>query len=197
MQTGNVAYKEDSCAPSIRPHNGKSYIGFNAPGEVFFLCIAERPEGPYEMISFHTILSVGLQIMYPPSEHHLPRPLIFAHCSERVNNTSPKRRRSAVEIQALLNRYHQRQVTQAEFVIGEGICLSTLVRYLRREAPLASTVGQRNFIEIEPSGSLLAGDRPEPFRVFLPNDVSMEIPAGFCAGEVARLLSVIAGMTAS
>ena len=114
-----------------------------------------------------------------------------------MNNPSPKRHRSAAEIQALLTRYHQSQIPKAEFVIGEGLCLSTLARYLRREAPLASAVGQRNFIEIEPSACMLAGDRPEPFRVFLPNQVSLEIPAGFCAGELARLLSVIAGRAAS
>lgn len=53
MKDGKVAYRGGSWAPCIRHHHGKFYIGFNTPDEGFFLCIAERPEGPYEMISFH------------------------------------------------------------------------------------------------------------------------------------------------
>lgn len=53
MQDGKVAYRGGSWAPCIRHHNGRFYIGFNTPDEGFFLCIAERPEGPYEMIPFH------------------------------------------------------------------------------------------------------------------------------------------------
>jgi len=53
MQDGKVAYRGGSWAPCIRYHNGKFYIGFNTPDEGFFLCIADRPEGPYEMVPFH------------------------------------------------------------------------------------------------------------------------------------------------
>lgn len=52
MQNGKVAYRGGSWAPCIRHHNGKFYIGFNTPDEGFFMCIAERPEGPYEMVPF-------------------------------------------------------------------------------------------------------------------------------------------------
>ena len=53
MQDGKVAYRGGSWAPCIRHHNGKFHIGFNTPDEGFFMCIAGRPEGPYEMIPFH------------------------------------------------------------------------------------------------------------------------------------------------
>jgi len=52
MREGKTAYRGGSWAPCIRHHQGKFYIGFNTPDEGFFLCIAERPEGPYEMIPF-------------------------------------------------------------------------------------------------------------------------------------------------
>jgi len=52
LQDGKAAYRGGSWAPCIRHHNGKFHIGFNTPDEGFFMCIAERPEGPYEMIPF-------------------------------------------------------------------------------------------------------------------------------------------------
>jgi xylan 1,4-beta-xylosidase len=53
LKDGKVAYKGGSWAPCIRHHNGKFYIGFNTPDEGFFMCIAARPEGPYERVPFH------------------------------------------------------------------------------------------------------------------------------------------------
>ena len=43
-----------------------------------------------------------------------------------------KRRRNGAEIEALIERYRQSGLAQAEFVRGEGICLATLSRYLRK-----------------------------------------------------------------
>jgi beta-xylosidase len=56
MTDGKAAYRGGSWAPCIRHHGGKFHIGFNTPDEGFFLCIADKPEGPYEMIPFHTEL---------------------------------------------------------------------------------------------------------------------------------------------
>ena len=53
MREGKVAYRGGSWAPCIRYHNGKFHIGFNTPDEGFFMCISDRPEGPYELIPFH------------------------------------------------------------------------------------------------------------------------------------------------
>ena len=44
-----------------------------------------------------------------------------------------KHRRSSSEIGDLHHRYCQSQLTQAQFVKQEGICLATLARYLQRE----------------------------------------------------------------
>lgn len=52
MADGAVAYRGGSWAPCIRHREGKFYIAFCTPAEGFFLCIAERPEGPYERIAF-------------------------------------------------------------------------------------------------------------------------------------------------
>lgn len=52
MADGAVAYRGGSWAPCIRHRDGKFYIAFCTPAEGFFMCIAEKPEGPYERISF-------------------------------------------------------------------------------------------------------------------------------------------------
>jgi len=52
MMDGAVAYRGGSWAPCMRHHQGKFYIGFCTPAEGFFLCIADRAEGPYERIAF-------------------------------------------------------------------------------------------------------------------------------------------------
>lgn len=52
MQHGLVAYRGGSWAPFIRHRAGKFYIGYCTPAEGFFMAIADRPEGPYEIIPF-------------------------------------------------------------------------------------------------------------------------------------------------
>ena len=115
-----------------------------------------------------------------------------------MENIQPckQRRRSAPEIRELIARYRQSQLTQADFVQGEGICLATLSRYLRREKSKCLATGSRGFIEIAPVNTFGPSVRPEPFRVCLREGVTVEIYPGFCGGEVARLLSLIAGMGA-
>lgn len=112
------------------------------------------------------------------------------------NQPCKSRRRSVSEVRELLARYRQSQVAQAEFVKGEGICLATLARYLRREKSKCQATGSRGFVEIAPMNAFGPSVRPEPFRVCLREGVTVEIYPGFCGGEVARLLSLIAGMGA-
>ncbi len=52
MVAGQVAYRGGSWAPFIRHRDGKFFIGFCTPAEGFFMCIADRPEGPYEILPF-------------------------------------------------------------------------------------------------------------------------------------------------
>lgn len=52
MAGGTAAYRGGSWAPCIRHHEGKFYIAFCTPAEGFFLCIGDRPEGPYERVGF-------------------------------------------------------------------------------------------------------------------------------------------------
>jgi beta-xylosidase len=52
MAEGAAAYRGGSWAPCIRHRSGKFYIAFCTPAEGFFLCISDRPEGPYERIGF-------------------------------------------------------------------------------------------------------------------------------------------------
>ena len=110
------------------------------------------------------------------------------------NNPIRQRRRSATEIQELLQRYHQSQLTQAEFVKAEGICLGTLSRHLRREK-LKSIGGEpHGFVEIDPVNAIQSIAHRDPFRVCLSEGVSVEIYPGFCAVEVTRLFSVLNAM---
>ena len=43
-----------------------------------------------------------------------------------------KRGRSLEEILDLVHRYRRSQLSQRQFIVGEGICLTTLHKYLRR-----------------------------------------------------------------
>ena len=104
-----------------------------------------------------------------------------------------QRRRSASEIGELLIRYRQSQLNQARFVKKEGICLATLARYLRREKSTHLPAGPQGFVEIAPAAARLPFERSEPFRIRLREDIGLEVPPGFCASELARLLAVLNG----
>lgn len=107
-----------------------------------------------------------------------------------------QRRRSPSEIGQLLNRFRQSQLTQAQFVKEEGICLATLARYLRREKSTPQSILPQGFVEIAPVNAGPSVRYNEPFRVGLREGISVEIHSGFCASELARLLSVLNRMDA-
>ena len=75
-----------------------------------------------------------------------------------INHIQRKRRRNPSEIQELLNRYRQSQVSQVEFVRGEGICVATLRNYINGEGGLSAGVS-RPFIEVERAESADIGRR--------------------------------------
>ena len=63
-----------------------------------------------------------------------------------------KRRRSASEIRKLVDRFRGRGLSRANFVHNEGICISTLQRYLQSQS--AQPTGLRHseplsFLEVE------------------------------------------------
>ena len=114
------------------------------------------------------------------------------------NATQRKRRRSGAEIQAIVERYYQSGLNRTQFVQGEGICLMTLSRYLKKARPgtLPSSQTPVHFIEMERAAQIPvfeagSGNRRDPYRISFAHGVSLEIPAGFCVKEAASLLELL------
>ncbi len=106
-----------------------------------------------------------------------------------------KRRRGASEIRKLVDRFRASGLSRADFVRHEGICLSTLHRYLQSQS--AAPAGLRHsappsFLEVE-SGepSAVSSAQRGMYRLSLNGGVALEIPPGFSRGELAVLLAVI------
>lgn len=101
----------------------------------------------------------------------------------------------------MLNRYEQSQLTQAEFVKKEGICLATLTRHLKKARTRAATASSAQagcFIEVEQKDELLPSDsdqrRRNFYRLSIAGAMELEIPSGFCTREVASLLELISSL---
>ena len=119
---------------------------------------------------------------------------------------STKRHRSLSEIYQLLARFRQSGLSQLRFARDEGVCLSTLHRYLKRFADVdpsacsgfAVRPSPVAFLEIEaPHGSdsvqasMPNPQQRSPFRLTLASGSVLEIPAGFCRGEAEFLLALV------
>ena len=106
-------------------------------------------------------------------------------------HSSRRKRRSEVEIRELLERYHRSDSTQSTFARSEGICVATLARYLRNERASALAAVPR-FVEVEDGG--FAPGCSGSFVVRFGGELSLDIPRGFCSGEAARLVLMIAAL---
>ena len=98
-----------------------------------------------------------------------------------------KRRRGASEISKLVDRFRASGLSRADFVRHEGICLSTLHRYLQSQSP--EPAGLRHsappsFLEVE-SGEppAVSSAQRGMYRIFLNAGVALEIPRGFYAAS--------------
>ena len=92
------------------------------------------------------------------------------------------KRRSAEEIEQLLDQYRASGLTQIEYCRRAGVALSTLSRHLRRHGG----TGQR-LIQVR------VGAAPEPdpgFVLVLGNGRRIEAGWRFSDGELARLIRV-------
>jgi hypothetical protein len=119
---------------------------------------------------------------------------------------SSKRHRTIPEIRQLLARFLRSGVSQLHFARNEGVCLSTLRRYLKRfpgsdtgAPPGAPPPLSVPFLEVECSGaphSLPAfapnPQQQSPFRLTFAGGSVLEIPAGFCRSEAEFLLALVA-----
>ena len=134
-----------------------------------------------------------------------------------------RRQRGAVEVAEVVARYRASRLTQERFCRSEGIGLSTLSGYLRRErngalppglvgAPamarfleveLESVIRERPGAEAHGSGACdeneraAAGSRAQrDYRVEFGDGLSVEVSGGFVAGELERLIAIVLEATA-
>ena len=119
---------------------------------------------------------------------------------------STKRHRSLSEIYQLLARFRQSGLSQLRFARDEGVCLSTLQRYLKRfpdvDPSACSGFAVRPspvaFLEVEPAcGGSAQPFAPNPrqrspFRLTFASGSILEIPPGFCHTEAQFLLNLVA-----
>ena len=116
------------------------------------------------------------------------------------HSSQAKRHRSPLEIRKLLSRFHSGALSQTEFVQAEGLCLSTLSRYLSAHRASAAPASQKarahSFLELEPSPpSPPASPRRAAYHLLLKTDFVLEVPGGFCGQEVAVLLSLLSNVS--
>ena len=93
-------------------------------------------------------------------------------------------KRSAEEIQRLLEGYRQRTVTRAEYCRGHGISTSTLDYHLHREA----LKSQPRLARVRLAPSTEAADI---FAVLLRNGRRIESGWNFRDADLARLIRVV------
>jgi hypothetical protein len=117
-----------------------------------------------------------------------------------------KRHRTIPEIRQLLARFRRSGLSQLHFARNEGVCLSTLRRYLKRFPGSDSGVPSGAppplslpFLEVECQGaphSLPAfapnPQQQSPFRLTFAGGSVLEIPAGFCRSDAEFLLALVA-----
>ena len=127
-----------------------------------------------------------------------------------------RRHRSALEIRQLLARFRKSGLSQVQFARQEGLCLSSLQRYLKRSsilptgAPPAFTSppkprgsSQVDFVEVDHASPLRfhagapqlhppVSPRAGFYRVALASGTALEIPTGFCPQEAEFLLRLAA-----
>ena len=127
-----------------------------------------------------------------------------------------RRHRSALEIRQLLARFRKSGLSQVQFSRQEGLCLSSLQRYLKRSsilptgAPPAFTFppkprgsSQVDFVEVDHASPLRfhagapqlhppVSPRAGFYRVALASGAALEIPTGFCPQEAEFLLRLAA-----
>jgi hypothetical protein len=107
--------------------------------------------------------------------------------------SQPRRRyRAADEIQRLVSSYRQSDLTAGEFALRHDVPLSSLHRYLRQHRS-AATTSTTQLIPVSLAETAAREARPDrpPFELQLPDDRRLTIPAGFDAGDLARLLEVL------
>ena len=93
-----------------------------------------------------------------------------------------RKRRTRQDIDALLGRYHRSGKSARAFCEEEGVAESSLYKWLKRKRPRESVPA---LVEVK-APKVSAG-----LRVGTPRGYQVEVPAGFAAEELKRLLDVL------
>jgi uncharacterized alpha-E superfamily protein len=101
--------------------------------------------------------------------------------SHAAENSDMAQRRTAEDIQQVVNQYRASGLTQAEYCRQNGMVLSTLGRYLRRGAGGSRTLVRVKVAAAEPQGG---------FVLMLSNGRRIAADWAFSDAELARLIRV-------
>jgi hypothetical protein len=105
-----------------------------------------------------------------------------------------RRRRTATEIEQIVSEFNRGDLTQVEYCRRQGLVLSTLGRYLRRERGL-SQANQGGLVAVElarkKSGAEHAGCG---LSVMVGKERRIVVESDFDAGTLQRLVEVLEGM---
>jgi hypothetical protein len=105
--------------------------------------------------------------------------------------TSSRKRLSPQERDDILNRFRQSGLTQRQFAAQAGVSLSWLQSWLYRAPKTKPPSKAPRWLEVAPlsvHGSCGSG---VGYSVELPNGISLKVPRGFCASELAALDQVL------
>lgn len=94
------------------------------------------------------------------------------------------KRRTQQDIDALLGRYHKSEMSTRAFCEAEGVADSSLYKWLRRESPKKASP---ELVEVKAPVSSVSGG----LKIATPRGYQVEVPAGFAADELKRLLDVL------
>jgi hypothetical protein len=87
----------------------------------------------------------------------------------------------------VLARWRTSEQGKAAFCRREGIAPVTLTRWLAEFGTSGGHARPPRFVE-----AIVGGPAPGGFEVVLPGGVRIQVPAGFDAGDLARIVGVLA-----
>jgi hypothetical protein len=108
-------------------------------------------------------------------------------------------RRGRAEIERLVVLYRSSGMGRSEFCRSQGMALSTLGRYLKKQQNKQNQAGskgveQSRLVTVElagPVASIAAGELPGTLTVLLINSRRVEVRRGFDAETLAQLVTVL------
>jgi len=109
------------------------------------------------------------------------------------------RRRGRAEVERLAVLYRTSGMARGEFCRSQGMALSTLNRYLKKQQSKQGKskeygVGRSRLVSVELATAVVtsaAGERPGALAVLLSNGRRVEVGRGFDAGTLSQLVTAL------